>query len=431
MKSLVLFATGLVLGSQLGFACEDEFLRTNTNPKATWRRYVELAKPSERHTSRHISEVRGATTLRPRKEDCFVYDALKSQTEIPCLAPLFQAYDALPKRTWKVDTLRDGKKLQVAVHEIGSGQNNSLLICLPGVMYDSFEYRFVVGALAADYDFWLIDPPGCGASDAPHPSELGPRGYGAEALAERELQAMAGCFAHLPRTTRVQLVAHSLGGLVALRAFSDPDLRRRYAEVLDRIDGLILISPCDVFLTSVNPGIIECSELSGLVVGVGKGLGMVREKVARYMAGSFYASHCLAREDVDHAAEVVANTSTRKAFQAMLHQALPFDLKTYQPQFELMKRLESSYTNINLPVRIVWGECDQVFPVAVGYMLEKRLPNARLTVIPDCKHAPDLERPAECARLIRLAQREIASERRSAPHVGSIDGHSRQGVSEL
>ena len=41
-------------------------------------------------------------------------------------------------------------------------------------------------------------------------------------------------------------------------------------------------------------------------------------------------------------------------------------------------------------------------------MLKDQLPNAKLTVIPDCKHAPNLECPTQCARLIREADRQIA-----------------------
>ena len=57
------------------------------------------------------------------------------------------------------------------------------------------EWRFVVGALAEEYDFWLIDPPGCGDSEAPDPKTLGPGGYSPSAMADRELQAIAACLA--------------------------------------------------------------------------------------------------------------------------------------------------------------------------------------------------------------------------------------------
>jgi hypothetical protein len=166
-----------------------------------------------------------------------------------------------------------------------------------------------------------------------------------------------------------------------------------------------------VFVSQINSTFITRSELSGLLVLIGQGLGVVREKVAQYLVNSFQCSHCLSREEVDHAVQVLAKRSTRLAFQAMLREALPFDLKTHQPRIKEMERLESWYANVDVPVRLIWGKCDQVLPAGMGYMLEKQLPNARLTVLPDCRHAPNIERPAECAKLIRVAEREIAAQR--------------------
>jgi pimeloyl-ACP methyl ester carboxylesterase len=292
---------------------------------------------------------------------------------------------------------------------VGTGTHKTVLICIPGVMSDSAEYRFMVGALAKDYDFWLIDPPGCGDSEAPDPKTLGRGGYSPAALAERELQAIDTCLRACEKPVRVLIVAHSLGGLVALRAFADPDLRMRYGQVLGQVEGLVLLAPCDVFLSQVSPALASRAEITGLKVNIGHGLGMVREAVAQYLAGSFCASHCLSREEVDHAVKVITHPGTRHAFKAMLREALPIDQKTHEPDFIQMTLLESWYTNVDLPCQIIWGKCDQTLSVAMGYMLERQLPNARLMVIPDCKHAPNLECPKECARLIREADQQIAA----------------------
>jgi pimeloyl-ACP methyl ester carboxylesterase len=309
---------------------------------------------------------RGATELRVPKEACFWYPILRSQNDIPCLAPLIQTYNALPKEKRRVTTVREEKRVDISVHIVGTGTHQTVLICLPGVMSDSTEFRFMVGALANDYDFWLIDPPGCGDSEAPDPKTLGRGGYSPAAMAERELQAIDSCLRDCRRPVRVLIVAHSLGGLVALRAFADPDLRARYGQVLGRVEGLVLLAPCDVFLSQANPALASRAELSGLKVSIGHSLGMVREAVAQYLTGSFYASHCLSREEVDHAVEVLTNPGKRNAFKAMLREALPFDQKTRQPNFPRMMLQETWYTNVNLPCEIIWGKCDQTLSVAMG-----------------------------------------------------------------
>jgi hypothetical protein len=68
----------------------------------------------------------------------------------------------------------------------------------------------------------------------------------------------------------------------------------------------------------------------------------------------------------------------------MLREAIAFDRKTGKPNFSEMTAQEKWYANVGLPCEIIWGKCDQTVPVYVGYMLEHQLPNARLSVIPNC-----------------------------------------------
>jgi pimeloyl-ACP methyl ester carboxylesterase len=417
---------GLLSFAQLALACEDPVLRTNTDARVRQQRYHDInAAGAKKPAFLGADERRGAAVLNVPKEACFLYPNLRSQEEIPCLAPLIRAYNNLPKMKRRVTTVRNGKRVKISVNIVGTGTHETVLICIPGVMSDSAEFRFVVGALANDYDFWLIDPPGCGDSDAPDPKALGHGGYSPAALAERELQAIDNCVRECGRPVRALIVAHSLGGLVALRAFADPDLSARYGQVLGQVEGLVLLAPCDVFLSQANPALASRADLSGLKVNIGHGLGMVREAVAEYLAGSFYASPCLSREEVNHAVDVITNPSTRNAFKAMLREALPFDEKTRQPNFSQMMLQEAWYTNVGVPCEIIWGKCDQTLSVAIGYMLEHQLPNAKLTVIPDCKHAPNLECPTECARLIREADCRIAARtlapQRLAPTLPSVN----------
>jgi len=50
---------------------------------------------------------------------------------------------------------------------------------------------------------------------------------------------------------------------------------------------------------------------------------------------------------------------------------------------------------ITIPTLVVWGGDDQLLPLADGKDYAAKIPNARLVVIPECGHAPSLEKPKE------------------------------------
>ncbi|MCB1887032.1 MAG: alpha/beta fold hydrolase [Rhodocyclaceae bacterium] len=55
---------------------------------------------------------------------------------------------------------------------------------------------------------------------------------------------------------------------------------------------------------------------------------------------------------------------------------------------------------IACPVRLLHGSGDALMPASGATALADALPDARLTLLEDCGHAPQLSRPADCAALI-------------------------------
>jgi pimeloyl-ACP methyl ester carboxylesterase len=53
------------------------------------------------------------------------------------------------------------------------------------------------------------------------------------------------------------------------------------------------------------------------------------------------------------------------------------------------------------PTLLVWGEDDAITPVNCGELYARAMPQARLVTIPDCGHMPEIEKPADFARLVR------------------------------
>ena len=62
--------------------------------------------------------------------------------------------------------------------------------------------------------------------------------------------------------------------------------------------------------------------------------------------------------------------------------------------------LEKWLHRAKVPAHIVWGDSDKLFPAAYGAAWRDRLPDARLTVVERCGHAPHVEKPAEVSRSI-------------------------------
>jgi pimeloyl-ACP methyl ester carboxylesterase len=62
--------------------------------------------------------------------------------------------------------------------------------------------------------------------------------------------------------------------------------------------------------------------------------------------------------------------------------------------------LRSELPGVRAPTLMMWGERDQISPVANAYELARLIPNCKLHIIPNCGHVPQIERPEEAHRII-------------------------------
>ncbi len=56
---------------------------------------------------------------------------------------------------------------------------------------------------------------------------------------------------------------------------------------------------------------------------------------------------------------------------------------------------------VRTPTLVVWGAEDKVVPPNSGEIYARAIPHARLVTLPGCGHLPEMEKPAEFARLVR------------------------------
>jgi pimeloyl-ACP methyl ester carboxylesterase len=295
-----------------------------------------------------------------------------------------------------------GVPVRIAVHKIGDGAHEHTLVMLHGVFADHSTWRFVQGALAHDNDLLVIDLPGCGDSDKPDPEKVADVVYTPQAVARRVLQAVRLTLNDDRRASKLALVGHSYGGLVAIRMFADPSIRAEYADVLDRVDRMVLFSPVDAAVHRPDPMFQQIAETSSFEVTAGLALGILQDVVADATLASASGAAPALREEYDKRLAVLRDPGSRRALQALVSRAINWrhDGSRYRPDWPAMEAVTAGYAHVTIPTMILWGTHDESLPISMGYKLAAELPNAFIHPVPGAMHSIQIERPGLAACLI-------------------------------
>jgi len=181
---------------------------------------------------------------------------------------------------------------------------------------------------------------------------------------------------------RVVLVGHSLGGGIALLTC----LQRQERAAFD-IVGIVLISS------------------AGYAVEVPFFIGYLRDPVARFfvylVSPEFRVRFIFERvlggraritpERVHRYAYFLELPGSRNALERTAEHIVPANVG------ELGRR----YRQIAVPALILWGENDNVIPVAYARRFNRELKDSRLTILPQTGHLPQEERPERVVEEIR------------------------------
>ena len=168
---------------------------------------------------------------------------------------------------------------------------------------------------------------------------------------------------------RVTLCGNSLGGHVALRlALEAPDLVE--AMVLTGSSGLYEHEPARMPL---RPG-----------------AAFVRDQMERV----FVREEFITEEGI---AEVVGYMRNRATVMNIIQSARSAKLDNMQDVLG----------EIDVPTLLLWGESDQVTPMAVAETFLDLLPQATLLSVPNCGHAPMIEEPSWFARSVESFLAEL------------------------
>ncbi len=189
------------------------------------------------------------------------------------------------------------------------------------------------------------------------------------------------------------LVGNSTGGLVALHlALSDPQ----------RVATLVLVDSAGLG-REVNPALAMLT-----LPGVGEAaVNLTRtplgaaQRVWLYVATQFWRSERVPKEWLVEHFGVPGVPGFLEA-TVRVKQVMLSPLGQVDVVLDELPRL-------TMPTLVLWGANDLVVPVHHGRAAAARLPHARLEVIPDCGHLPQLERPDRFVSALRRFLAEHAA----------------------
>ncbi|MEX1107086.1 MAG: alpha/beta fold hydrolase [Ilumatobacteraceae bacterium] len=261
---------------------------------------------------------------------------------------------------------------QVAIHghdvsyrRAGGGE---VVLLIHGLAGSSRTWRDVQPALSSSFDVIAPDLLGHGESAKP----LGDYSLGAFASGMRDFLAVLD----VPSAT---IVGHSFGGGVAMQlAYQHPELCDRLVLVgsggLGREVSWLLRSVTLPGAEHLMPLVFPkpVADLGGAVGRVLSGLGVRSPRLAEMWRS--YSS--------------LAGAPNRKAFVRTIRTVI-------EPGGQMVSALDRLYMAAHLPTLIVWGERDDIIPVAHGRHAHEAIPGSRLVVMEGVGHFPHLEAPAE------------------------------------
>lgn len=271
---------------------------------------------------------------------------------------------------------------RVTLHHTYGGRGSPLLLVHGLGSSGYLEWRFNLEALAGRHAVYAPDLPGFGRSDKPAAARYGVA-YFARTLV-RYMQEVG--------LRSAAVVGASLGGRVALELA----LRhRRRVRRLGLVNALGLGRPNlrPQYPLAALPGVGEL----GLRVAA-RGLRVAPPALIRRVAGRLVG----ADSDLERLLDDRYLAGLREMFEAegypeaYLATVRSLLVAAALGGSDLTSRLE----HLDLPVLLVWGGSDPLFPVEHATRAHRLLPDARLVVIEGAGHTPQAERPDQFNRAV-------------------------------
>lgn len=274
----------------------------------------------------------------------------------PDIPPWFESFQRLPVKTVLIQGHR------IAYLDEGAGPTVLLIHGFGGSLW---QWEYQQAALAAGHRLITLDVLGSGLSDKPDLD-----------YTPDELLVFLSAFMDAVGLPRASLVGNSMGGGLAMAmAVAHPE----------RVDRLVLIGglPDKVADKLTSRMVRRAIETSAPVWLIELGNGLLgRGTTIQVLEEMVYDHSKLTPEVIDR--------SYRNRGRPGLIPPLMATARAL-PQWEA--GFARRFGEIRQPTLVLWGQEDEVFPLAVGRDLAAAIPGAAFEVIPQAGHIPQWERP--------------------------------------
>jgi pimeloyl-ACP methyl ester carboxylesterase len=240
------------------------------------------------------------------------------------------------------------------------------VVLVHGTPWSSWVWRRVAVRLAERFAVYVFDLLGFGASEKRPGQDVSLAGHGVRLAALLEFWGL----------DRPAVIAHDIGGAAVLRAHL---LHHRQLAALALVDVVALAPWGSPFYRLVREHVAVFEQLPAAIHQ-----GVLRAYVATAQPRP------LDRELEDALIAPWSGPAGQSAFYRQIAQGDERHTDEIEPLLD----------RITAPTLIVWGEADPWIPAAQGAELARRIPGARLELLPTAGHLVQEDQPGELADLV-------------------------------
>ncbi len=259
--------------------------------------------------------------------------------------------------------------LNIYVEEMGRGPP---ILFLHGLGGSSYSWRFVAPRLAATNRVIGLDLRGFGRSDKPFD----------RAYSSTDQANVVKAYIRQANLSRVTLVGHSYGGMVALRLALDRRLEPHRIARLVVMDAPAFPQAFSAGVEFLRKPVLPYLALMLVPPEVTATVALMMESVG---------FERFTDKDISIYADPLSAPGGPHALVETALQIIPPDLHN----------VIARYPSINKPVLALWCREDRVVPLSTGLRLQRSIPGAKLAVMEGCDHMPAEQAPGAVVSEIR------------------------------